>query len=224
MSGDDSRAVQLQARLRTSLAKFLAAPLTALRGRVPIRRRPMPCPHCDAELLDTELAAQAAPLCLHCGLPLQAVQVAGFWRRAFAGLIDLAIVTVIAGPIAWGLHRLVDPLPIAPGARGLDLVLSLFAADFDLLLGRVGPFLVLAALYCMITVFLTGHTFGQRLLSMRIIDRHGRPPSLIIAIVRTFAQFVGTLAAALGPLWIAFDSERRAAHDVVAGTYVVRSA
>jgi len=136
----------------------------------------------------------------------------------------LAIIGAVAGPIAWLLHRIVDPLPIAPGARGLDLALSLFTADFGLLLGRAGPLLVLAGLYFMITVFWTGRTFGQRLLSMRIIDRHGQPPGLLAASVRSFTQLIGTLAAALGPLWIAIDSERRAIHDLVAGTYVVRSA
>ena len=185
----------------------------------------MPCPHCDAELLDTELRLQASALaCPHCGLPLCPVEVAGVWRRAAAGFVDLAIIGAVAGPIAWLLHRIVDPLPIAPGARGLDLALSLFTADFGLLLGRAGPLLVLAGLYFMITVFWTGRTFGQRLLSMRIIDRHGQPPGLLAASVRSFTQLIGTLAAALGPLWIAIDSERRAIHDLVAGTYVVRSA
>ncbi|HLT39422.1 MAG TPA: RDD family protein [Enhygromyxa sp.] len=201
-----------------------AARVEAPRKRVPIRRRPMPCPHCDAELLDLDLAASAAASCPSCGLPLRAVEVAGFWRRSAGGLIDLAILLATAGPIAWGLHRLVDPVPIAPGARGLDLTLSLITADFGLLLTRAGPFLVLAALYLMVTVFWTGQTFGQRLLSMRVIDRHGRSPSLLVIAVRTLAQLAGTLAAAFGPLWIAIDSERRAVHDVVAGTYVVRSA
>lgn len=201
-----------------------AGPVQLLRKRVPIRRRPMPCPHCDAELTDPELAAMPMPCCPSCGLPLRAVEVAGFWRRTAAGLIDFAILLATAGPIAWGLHRLVDPLPIAEGARGLDLALSLITADFGLLLSRIGPFLVLAALYFMVTVFWTGRTLGQRLLAMRVIDRHGQSPSLLITAVRTLAQLAGTLAAALGPLWIAIDSERRAMHDVVAGTYVVRSA
>jgi uncharacterized RDD family membrane protein YckC len=184
----------------------------------------MPCPHCDAELLDRELSASSSPSCPSCGLALAPVEVAGFWRRTAAGLVDFAILFATAGPIAWGLHRLVDPVPIAPGARGLDLAASLISADFGLLLTRIGPFLVLATLYFMVTVFWAGQTFGQRLLAIRVVDRHGHPPSLLITVVRTLAQLAGTLAAAFGPLWIAIDSERRAVHDVVAGTYVVRSA
>lgn len=191
--------------------------------RVPIRRRPMPCPHCDAEL-ERELASSAAPSCPHCQRPLAPAEVAGFWRQAAAGLVDVTVLAVTAGPIAWGLHRLVNPLPLAPGARGLDLALSLFATDFTTLLLRAGPLLVLAASYFMFSVSWTGRTLGQRLLSIRIVDRHGRSPSVLIVGLRTLAQLVGLLAAALGPLWIAFDSERRAVHDLVAGTYVVRSA
>jgi uncharacterized RDD family membrane protein YckC len=182
----------------------------------------MPCPHCDAELCEFEPGADAS--CPSCELPLRAVEVAGFWRRFAAGFVDLLILAATVGPIAWGLHRLVDPLPIAPEASGLDLGLSLITADFDLLLTRAGPVLVLASCYFMVSVFWTGRTFGQQLLKIRVIDRHGQPPSLLVTAVRTFAQLVGTLAAALGPLWIAFDSERRAIHDVVAGSYVVRSA
>ncbi len=203
----------------------------APRKRVPIRRRPMPCPHCDAELCDPELPAKARELaaepnasCPSCGLPLRPVEVAGFWRRTTAGFIDFALLSLTAGPIAWGLHRLVNPLPIAPGARGLDLALSLVTADFSLLFTRAGPFLVLATVYFMVTVFWTGQTLGQRLLGIRVIDRHGQQPNLLVTSVRALAQLVGTLAAAFGPLWIAIDSERRAVHDVVAGTYVVRSA
>jgi uncharacterized RDD family membrane protein YckC len=201
-----------------------AKPAQARVRRIPIRRRPMPCPHCDAELLDPELAAAPSPACPSCGHALQPVQVAGFGRRTLAGAVDLGILALTAGPLAYGIHRIADPTPIAAGAQGLDLALSLASAEFGLLLTRAGPFLVFACLYVMVSLIWTGRTLGQRLLSMRVIDRHGQPPGPLAALVRTLAQLLGTLAAALGPLWMAIDSERRAVHDLVAGTYVVRSA
>ncbi|KIG12296.1 RDD domain containing protein [Enhygromyxa salina] len=190
--------------------------------RVPVRRRPMPCPHCDAEL-ERELAAAATAACPHCERPLMPVEVAGFWRRCAAGLIDLALLSVTAGPIAWGLHRLIGSVPLAPDARGLDFALTLFATDVSVLLLRAGPVLVLVGLYLMISVAWTGRTLGQRLLAVRIVDRHGQPPSVVVAVLRALAQLAGTLAAALGPAWIAFSSERRAIHDLVSGTYVIRA-
>jgi uncharacterized RDD family membrane protein YckC len=182
----------------------------------------MPCPHCDAEL-EHSLGASPSPTCPACERPLVPVEIAGLWRRVLGGAIDVAILAVTAGPIAWGLHRLLDPVPLAPDARGLDLALTLFAADFGTLLLRAGPLLVLIGLYFMFTISWLGHTYGQRLLSMRIIDRRGHRPSVLTAGVRAIAQLVGLIPAALGTLWIAFDSERRAVHDLVAGTYVVRS-
>lgn len=183
----------------------------------------MPCPHCDAEL-PLGLVGEQEPHCPECDLPLAPVEVAGFWRRCAAGLVDLAVLALTAGPIAWGLNRLVDPVPLAPGARGLDLLLTVGATDFDTLLLRAGPFLTLAAVYFLFMIVWRGQTLGQRLLAMHVIDRHGAQPNLLVAGLRTLAQLAGTLAAALGPLWIAFDAEKRALHDHIAGTYVVRSA
>ena len=191
--------------------------------RVPVRKRPMPCPVCDAEL-DLSLASERDAICPECHAPLLPVEAARLWRQLAAGIVDTSILAVTAGPLAWGLHRLIDPLPLAPGARGLDFALSLFAADLGALLQRIGPLLVLVALYYMFTIAWTGRTLGQRLLSLRIIDAHGRQPTVFRAGLRTAAQLAGTLAAALGPLWIAIDSKRRALHDLVAGTHVVRSA
>lgn len=200
---------------------------------MPVRRRPMPCPHCDAEL-ERSLAADAAPVCPHCALPLVPVQIAGLWRRVLGGVVDLAILAVTAGPLAWALDRLLDPLDsLDQGAHGLDLstapgriefALGLLASDFSSLLMRVGPLLIFVGLYFMFTISWSGRSFGQRLLSMRVIDRHGQPPSVGLVGLRTLAQLAGLVAAALGPLWMAIDSERRALHDLVAGTYVVRSA
>jgi uncharacterized RDD family membrane protein YckC len=188
----------------------------------------MPCPHCDAEL-ERSLANEPAPACPHCGLPLAPVQIAGLGRRVLGGVIDVAILALTAGPLAWALDRLLD----SPGARGLELstapgriefALALLSSDVSSLLLRAGPLLVFIGLYFMFTLSWSGRSLGQRLLSMRVVDRRGQPPSVGLAGLRTLAQLAGLVAAALGPLWIAIDSERRALHDLVAGTYVVRSA
>lgn len=191
--------------------------------RPPLRRRPMPCPHCDAEL-ELDLAAQPEPRCPVCGGALTPIEVAGFWQRSAAGAIDLGLLALTAGPLAWALNRLFSTASLAPGARGLDRWLTLASADFGAMVGRAGTFLVLAAIYLAIVVLWTGRTFGQRLLALRIVDDRGRPPTPVRACFRAVAQVLGTVPAALGPLWVAFDSERRAVHDHVAGTYVVRSA
>jgi uncharacterized RDD family membrane protein YckC len=184
----------------------------------------MPCPHCDAEL-DRSLAADGERAsCPHCDLPLVPVEVAPLWRRTLGALIDVVILASTAGPIAWALHRLIDPVPLAPGARGLDLALSLLASDLGRLLLRAGPLLVMIGLYFMFTLAWSGRSLGHWALRMKVVDRHGQRPSVWTVLLRTLAQLAGIVAAALGPAWVAIDSERRALHDLVAGTYVVRSA
>lgn len=204
-------------------ARSLQPRVTAPPKRVPIRKRPMPCPHCDAELSPKQ-ARERTGTCPACGGILLPVEIAGLTRQLCAGFVDLVVLGLSAAPLAWALHRLVAPVPLAPDARGLDLALSLFAADLSALLGRIGPLLVLVALYFLFTIAWAGRTAGQRLLRLRIVDVHGRHPSILRTGLRTFAQLFGTLAAAIGPLWAAVDSERRTFHDLVAGTYVVRSA
>jgi uncharacterized RDD family membrane protein YckC len=190
----------------------------------------MPCPHCDAEL-ERELATDPAPVCPHCELQLVPVEIAGLGRRTLGGLVDLVILAVTAGPLAWALDRLLDPL--ASNARRLDLrssvgqaefALALLDSDLSSLLLRAGPLLVFVGMYFMFMISWSGRSLGQRLLSMRVVDRHGQPPSVLVTGLRTVAQLAGLVAAAFGPLWIAIDSERRALHDLAAGTYVVRSA
>lgn len=191
----------------------------------------MPCPHCDAEL-ERSLATEPAPVCPHCGLPLVAVQIAGLGRRVLGGIVDFAILAATAGPLAWALDQLLldsldqdtRALDLTSGPGRIEFALGLLASDLSSLLLRAGPLLVFIGLYFMFTISWSGRSLGQRLLCMRVVDRHGQPPSVVVVGLRTITQLVGLVAAALGPLWIAFDSERRALHDLAAGTYVVRSA
>jgi uncharacterized RDD family membrane protein YckC len=190
----------------------------------------MPCPHCDAELERT-LASDPGPVCPHCELSLLPVEIAGLGRRVLGGFIDFAILAATAGPLAWGLDRLLrptaaggSPADVSTQAEQIQLAISLLDSDVSSILLRAGPLLVFVGLYYMFTVSWSGRSLGQRLLSMRVVDRHGQPPSVLVAGLRTVAQLAGLVAAACGPLWIAIDSERRALHDLVAGTYVVRSA
>ncbi len=192
------------------------------RKRVPLRKRPGPCPSCDAEL-DASLSSDQEPHCPHCGQHLQPIRVAGFWRRSVAATIDLSLLMVTAGPLAWGLNRLLDLSPIAGDALGLERLFALATADFGLVLMRLGPLLLFISIYFLLWSAFSAQTPGHKLLSLRIIDRYGEPPSLLAVGVRTLAMGVGSLAAALGPLWIVCDSEKRALHDHVAGTYVIRT-
>jgi uncharacterized RDD family membrane protein YckC len=151
------------------------------------------------------------------------VRVAGFWRRAIASAVDLAllggafaILDVVASLL---LHR---PLPRLR-QLGPDYLLDVAVnGDAFAMVGMV-LFSVLALLYFAIFHAALGQTVGKRLVGLRVIDGWGERPSIIRAVGRALAYAPSLLLTGLGFVWIAFDREKRGLHDWLADTYVVTS-
>jgi uncharacterized RDD family membrane protein YckC len=57
---------------------------------------------------------------------------------------------------------------------------------------------------------------------LKIVRLDGRELSWDTAVVRALGCFLSLAFAGLGFFWIAFDKERQAWHDKIAGTVVVR--
>ncbi|MCA9694878.1 MAG: RDD family protein [Nannocystaceae bacterium] len=185
------------------------------------RRRPGPCPACDAAV-EVELADAETAACPRCGATLVPVRVAGFWRRTLALAIDGLVLLLTAGPLhAAVLHFTGQPWP--PMRLSLLQAGLLFASADPLpaLLWAL-PFLAMAALYVVLFTVLKGQTLGQRLARVHVVNRSGERPGILAATLRVFGIGAGLVPVGLGGLWIAFDREKRALHDHVAGTYVVR--
>jgi uncharacterized RDD family membrane protein YckC len=147
--------------------------------------------------------------------------VAGFWRRLAAGLIDVAVLAPVMLLLTWlaaivtGIH-----LPAA-NHRGLDFWLDMFLAGEPALIGGIGLALAIALIYLFLFQATTGRTLGMRVLRVRVIDLFGDPPSMLRTAARTAAYLASIATLGLGFFWIGFDSEKRALHDWLAGTYVV---
>lgn len=186
-----------------------------------------PCPACDTPL-DPALGGSSDPnrgpslACPACGQRLVPIVVARPWRRYAAGLVDLAVLAITAGPLHYLLTRIAPSAGLAPGARGWDAALIVGTMPVGSLLMRAAPFLVMCGLYVFLFSTLTGKTPGQTLLRVRVVDRLGRRPTPVSAGVRVLGLGLGLLPLALGPLWALFDMERRALHDHLAGTWLVR--
>ena len=180
-----------------------------------------PCPACDTQL-DLGLGKDATPACPACGQPLVPVRVAGFWRRLVATFIDGLILLVTAVPLFYGLTRATgEPGPLR-GGLSLDGALQFLAVDpLDILLWLV-PLLGMAGLYFILFTALSGRTPGQKLVGIRVINRAGGPPGPWRAMLRLAGTALGLAPGGLGSLWMAFDREKRAFHDYLTGTYVVR--
>jgi uncharacterized RDD family membrane protein YckC len=71
---------------------------------------------------------------------------------------------------------------------------------------------------------LRGSTIGGIVFDLRVVRLDGREIDWETAIVRALGCFLSLAVAGLGFFWIAFDDQKQAWHDKIAGTVVVRVA
>jgi uncharacterized RDD family membrane protein YckC len=153
------------------------------------------------------------------------VYVVGFWRRFAAAIVDLAIVipvsliiTLIVSKLG-GVHLPPSNLRLLDVDLWIDLVL---ATDPALLMGFV-LFTAIGLTYLLVFHIILGRTLGMRLFKVRVIDVYGDRPSPARCAARVAGYLAGVATLFLGFLWMGFDSEKRALHDWIAGTYVIRA-
>jgi uncharacterized RDD family membrane protein YckC len=68
----------------------------------------------------------------------------------------------------------------------------------------------------------TGQTLGKMVTGLRVVHTSGRAPGYLRAFLRAGVGGLGILAAGLGQLPMMFDPARRALHDRLFGTRVVK--
>ncbi|HEX7011831.1 MAG TPA: RDD family protein [Steroidobacteraceae bacterium] len=110
---------------------------------------------------------------------------------------------------------------IRMGALLIDVILV------AVLLEILSPFgdimLVALGVYGALMWKLRGTTVGGIVFGLKVVRQDGREMSWDTAIVRALSCFLSLVVAGLGFFWIAFDPERQAWHDKIAGTLVVRA-
>jgi uncharacterized RDD family membrane protein YckC len=84
--------------------------------------------------------------------------------------------------------------------------------------------LVVLAAYGAMMWKLRGATVGGIVFDLQVVRLDGREIDWETAIVRALSCFLSLAVAGLGFIWIAFDGNRQAWHDKIAGTVVVRVA
>lgn len=128
---------------------------------------------------------------------------AGFWRRALALLVDAGV--------WWLLLKVGDLLALA--LARWDLV----ARAFDYTYGLVVP-----GAYVVLLHGTTGQTLGKMLVGARVVGLSGQPIGYPRALARYGAWFLSALPLFVGFLVAATRGDKRALHDLVAGTRVIR--
>jgi uncharacterized RDD family membrane protein YckC len=151
------------------------------------------------------------------------VQVAGFWRRLAAGIVDVMVLTsvfaILSTLVAVVLRH---PLPRF-SQLGPDYIVDMAVNGGVLAEAGVAMLVILGFLYFFLFTALRGQTFGKHLMRIKVIDAYGERPSMMRALLRTVAYVPSLLLLALGFLWIGFDREKRGLHDWLADTYVVKA-
>jgi uncharacterized RDD family membrane protein YckC len=137
------------------------------------------------------------------------VRPAGFWIRAAAALVDFAIF----GLVELSLERLATWIwgPVADDAAPLRLTVGLFAFLFTLA-------------YTTVLHAWGGQTIGKLVVGVWVVAADGGPLPAGAALLRYFAYYVSLLTLTLGFVIAGLRPDKRALHDLIAGSRVVRRA
>jgi uncharacterized RDD family membrane protein YckC len=162
------------------------------------------CTTCKRGFLDRTQAVGAAAAARGYG---------GFWIRALAKILDGLIV---GAPVL--ILFLIFVLPVL-GARGAGM------SPFDsigLQLGFQGLYYALAAGYNIFFIGKFGATPGKMVCKLRVVKADGSRVSFSLAAGRFFAEILSGLICNIGYIIAAFDGEKRALHDHICTTRVVK--
>jgi uncharacterized RDD family membrane protein YckC len=138
----------------------------------------------------------------------------GFWRRFAAILVDGILVNIFALPLRMGLTMFGINSGFGVAAPG-----RLFQAMFGLsaLIG-----MAVQMIYYVYFISQKGATLGKMLLGVKVVTATGGPISVGRAIGRYFAQTLSGLILGIGFIMAAFDDQKRALHDHICSTRVIR--
>jgi uncharacterized RDD family membrane protein YckC len=130
---------------------------------------------------------------------------AGFWIRALAALVDFVVFFVVYSSFKVLGMRLtgVDP----EGADTLKLLASFFT-------------LVFAGAYTSVLHHLAGQTIGKMAVGVRVVAGEDGPPPFGAALLRFVGYFASAGTFTLGFVMAGLRHDKRALHDLIAGTRV----
>ena len=133
---------------------------------------------------------------------------AGFWIRFVALVIDGLIVGIPGGII----------VGILAGVAGKDATGVIIVLYGLFILAEVAYFVYFWSRP-------DGQTLGMKMFKLRGVKTDGSPLTVGGAIVRYVGYIVDSIIFGLpiGYIWAAFDKDKQAWHDKMAGTYVIKS-
>jgi uncharacterized RDD family membrane protein YckC len=155
--------------------------------------------------------------CYNCGLALPdrvfvASQLvgdpAGFWIRAVAFLID-GVLVVISGTLMTMLLTGADAGEALTGSAEAGIIGSILSE-------------AVAAAYYTVAVGRWGRTLGKLVVGLRVVRSDGSSLTYLRAFARYWAYYLSFIPLGLGVIAIALSPQKRAWHDLVADTRVLK--
>jgi uncharacterized RDD family membrane protein YckC len=129
---------------------------------------------------------------------------AGFWIRFVAVMID-GVVLLVAQGILFSAGWMVS----GSGGMAVKGVVNLFGT-------------LLGAAYGIIFHWLWGQTLGKMALQIKVVSMNGGPLTFGQATGRYFATFLSAIILCIGFIMAGIRTDKRALHDLLAGTRVER--
>jgi len=175
----------------------------------------MVCPECKNTYVQ-KLREGVAP-------GMQAFHFGGFWIRFVAAMIDGIILAVVAGiGTALMFPALMTNTSLRPGASPEEAMMALGP-----MLGIMGASILLNAIVgcCYETFFVAklGATPGKMALGLKVVRPDGGPISMGRAAGRYFAKMISSMILMIGYIIAGFDSQKRALHDMICDTRVIKN-
>lgn len=148
---------------------------------------------------------------------------AGIWIRGFATILDtivMALMLAAFGALAYGLKMYVyqDAKP----TRTLYEGIRVSDTEFYVAIGLIAVAFLSVFFYKPYWIGKNGATFGKKLLKLRVIRSSGESLTPGRAMGRYFAESLSGLLLAIGYLMVALDKQKRALHDRICDTRVIR--
>ena len=141
----------------------------------------------------------------------------GFWRRLGAFIVDAALIFLLCTVMTVRAY-IGYKVGLAAHNRGVSLG---NAGPLMLLLTLAGLFLATA--YFVVFHGMDGQTVGKRIFRLRVVGADRQRISYRRALLRWIGTVgLGVASIGLGILWIVWSREKRAWHDFLARTWVVR--
>jgi uncharacterized RDD family membrane protein YckC len=139
--------------------------------------------------------------------PVMMTRPAGFWIRAVAALIDFGVFALVRMSLG-------------------VLAARVWRIDIDAAMELRGALFTCTALFVVLYVVtlhaLDGQTLGKLIVRVRVVGANGAPPALGASVLRFIGYFLSLLPFGFGFIMAGLRTDRRALHDLLAGTHVER--